>query len=53
MRRFSSGIRLKRAYISTGNFNEKTATLYADSGLFTCNPILVNDLHNLFRKQAV
>ena len=37
------------AYISTGNFNEKTATLYADSGLFTCNPVLVNDLHNLFR----
>ena len=37
------------AYISTGNFNEKTATLYADSGLFTCNPIIVNDLHNLFR----
>ena len=24
------------AYISTGNFNEKTATLYADCGLFTC-----------------
>ena len=37
------------AYISTGNFNEKTATLYADCGLFTCNRILVNDLHNLFR----
>lgn len=37
------------AYISTGNFNEKTATLYADLGLFTCNPVLVNDLHNLFR----
>lgn len=37
------------AYISTGNFNENTATLYADSGLFTCNPIIVNDLHNLFR----
>lgn len=37
------------AYISTGNFNEKTATLYADSGLFTCNPLIVNDLHNLFR----
>jgi polyphosphate kinase len=37
------------AYISTGNFNEKTATLYADTGLFTCNRILVNDLHNLFR----
>ena len=37
------------AYISTGNFNEKTATLYADSGLFTCNRIIVNDLYNLFR----
>lgn len=37
------------AYISTGNFNEKTATLYADSGLFTCNPAIVDDLHNLFR----
>ena len=37
------------AYISTANFNEKTATLYADSGLFTCNPVIVNDLHNLFR----
>ena len=37
------------AYISTGNFNEKTATLYADSGLFTCNPVIVNDLYRLFR----
>lgn len=37
------------AYISTGNFNEETATLYADCALFTCNPIIVNDLHNLFR----
>ena len=37
------------AYISTGNFNEKTATLYADCGLFTANRVLVNDLHTLFR----
>lgn len=37
------------AYVSTGNFNEKTATLYADCGLFTCHPGIVNDLHNLFR----
>lgn len=37
------------AYISTGNFNEKTATLYADCGLFTSNRVLVNDLHTLFR----
>lgn len=37
------------AYISTGNFNEKTATLYADCGLFTCRKEIVNDLQNLFR----
>lgn len=36
------------AYVSTGNFNEKTATLYADIGLFTCNQTIVNDLTNLF-----
>ena len=37
------------AYISTGNCNEKTATLYADCGLFTCRKEIVNDLYNLFR----
>ena len=37
------------AYISTGNFNEKTARIYADSGLFTSNEVIVNDLHTLFR----
>ena len=36
------------AYISTGNFNEKTAKLYADVSLFTCNKVIVSDLHNLF-----
>ena len=50
LRRDNRGHKLTSyAYISTGNFNEKTATLYADSGLFTSNPTLVNDLHNLFR----
>ena len=50
LRRDANGHKLPGyAYISTGNFNEKTATLYADSGLFTCNRVLVNDLHNLFR----
>ena len=37
------------AYISTGNFNEKTATFYADTALFTSNAEVVNDLHTLFR----
>lgn len=36
------------AYISTGNFNEKTAKVYADVSLFTANKVIVNDLHNLF-----
>ncbi|MEG1564078.1 MAG: RNA degradosome polyphosphate kinase [Bacteroides sp.] len=49
-RRGTSGEKVHSyAYISTGNFNEKTAKLYADCGLFTCNTIIVNDLHNLFR----
>ena len=37
------------AYIGTGNFNEKTATLYADCGLFTCNSKITKDLHTLFQ----
>lgn len=37
------------AYISTGNFNEKTASVYADCGLFTCNSLIVKDLVTLFR----
>ena len=36
------------AYISTGNFNERTAEVYADIGLFTCNSEIVDDLHQLF-----
>ncbi|MDR3119590.1 MAG: RNA degradosome polyphosphate kinase [Mediterranea sp.] len=36
------------AYISTGNFNEKTAGMYADIGLFTADRVIVDDLHRLF-----
>ena len=36
------------AYISTGNFNEATASLYADFGLFTANKDIVADLQRLF-----
>lgn len=50
LRRDKQGRKLTSyAYVSTGNFNEKTALIYADLGLFTCNPVIVNDLHNLFR----
>lgn len=36
------------AYISTGNFNEKTAKVYSDIGVFTSNSEIVEDLHTLF-----
>jgi polyphosphate kinase len=36
------------AYIGTGNFNEDTATVYADIGLFTSDAQTVDELHRLF-----
>lgn len=36
------------AYVSTGNFNEKTARIYVDHGYFSAEPILVNDIGKLF-----
>lgn len=36
------------AYLSTGNFNEKTARSYSDFGLFTSNNDIVDDLKEIF-----
>ncbi|MEO0896369.1 MAG: polyphosphate kinase 1 [Bacteroidota bacterium] len=36
------------AFLSTGNFNEKTATLYTDQGFFTANDEIMAELHELF-----
>jgi len=36
------------AYLSTGNFNEKTARTYADHGFFTSKSEILADLENLF-----
>lgn len=36
------------AYVGTGNFNENTARLYADCGLFTSDMGIVDDLYDLF-----
>ena len=48
LRRNKQGKQIRSyAYVSTGNFNEKTARQYADIGLFTCNRTIVNDLQNL------
>ena len=35
-------------FIGTGNFNEKTARLYCDEGLFTANKQMVDDVRKLF-----
>jgi polyphosphate kinase len=35
-------------HIGTGNYNSRTAQLYTDLGLFTCNPLLTADLVELF-----
>jgi len=35
-------------YMATGNFNEKTAQLYSDTGLFTSNPILTKEVKFVF-----
>jgi polyphosphate kinase len=47
VRQEGSGIRCY-AHIGTGNYNSKTARLYEDLGLFTCNPAITEDLVGLF-----
>lgn len=36
------------AYLSTGNFNEKTARIYSDKGLLTSNPEFLSDIEEIF-----
>ncbi len=41
--------RLKRyAHFGTGNYHEKTARLYTDYGMFTSDPKLTTDAHEIF-----
>jgi polyphosphate kinase len=42
------GVYRKYGFFGTGNFNEKTASIYSDMGLFTCNPDLCNELESVF-----
>jgi Polyphosphate kinase len=47
--RKANGIRKRSfAYLSTGNFNEKTARQYADHGYFTCKDEIIEDMEKLF-----
>jgi polyphosphate kinase len=47
VRREHDGIRTY-AHVGTGNYNAKTARLYTDVGLLTCDPRIGSDLVNLF-----
>ncbi len=47
VRRDADGIR-RYVHLGTGNYNSKTARLYTDIGLFTCNPEIGADLSDLF-----
>lgn len=46
--RIVDGNKIGYAFLSTGNFNEKTARIYADHGFFTRDKKLINDLQKLF-----
>ena len=47
IRQEPSGLR-SYAHIGTGNYHVRTARLYTDLGLFTCDPALTRDVVNLF-----
>jgi polyphosphate kinase len=47
VRKEAGGLRCY-AHIGTGNYHVKTARLYSDFGLLTCNPLLTRDVVNLF-----
>jgi polyphosphate kinase len=46
VRKETSGLR-SYVHIGTGNYHVRTARLYADFGLFTCNPRITQDVVNL------
>jgi polyphosphate kinase len=47
VRKEATGLRAY-AHIGTGNYHARTAHLYADNGLFTCDPALTSDVVALF-----
>jgi polyphosphate kinase len=47
VRKEADGIR-RYVHLSSGNYNVRTASLYTDLGLFTCDPVLAEDVSALF-----
>lgn len=48
VRRIEKGEPMMYTYLSTGNFNEDTARIYSDFGLFTCHQDITNEISRLF-----
>jgi len=46
--RLEKGKSVYYANLATGNFNEKTASLYCDHSIFTANPVITKELVKLF-----
>jgi polyphosphate kinase len=49
VRQESDGLR-RYCHIGTGNYNPRTARLYEDAGLLTCDPMVGEDLSRLFNQ---
>src|SRR5215472_5872270 len=47
VRKEAGGLRCY-VHLGTGNYNVKTAHLYADVGLLTCDPLITHDVVELF-----
>lgn len=47
--RVEGSVKRRYGYLSTGNFNEKTAQLYTDHGMFTSDIRITNEMYEVFR----
>lgn len=39
---------MRYAHLGTGNYHQRTARLYTDYGMFTCDPQITADMHEIF-----
>jgi len=51
VRQEASGLR-RYVHVGTGNYNDMTAKLYTDVGLFTCHPVIGEDASALFNEMT-